>query len=176
MLLLTNSLRMSWNHKDFKAQLLKHRYQARKVSNHVFSVLHVPFLTRSTILLIEFGVVTTAWYLFAYHFMLQNINWKWPRLTPFVDKKKRLSSSDMNWYIENIIWLFRDVIRKEPYYIMFIIYLNMRKSFSVLWTFSLRDQYHFKGYDKGVMISISVTADKYRRNVLLVLYMQISFI
>ena len=88
MLLLTNSLRMSWNHKDFKAQLLKHRYQAKKVSSHVFSVLHVPFLTRSTILLIEFGVVTTAWYLFAYHFMLQNINWKWPRLTPFVDKKK----------------------------------------------------------------------------------------
>ena len=60
------------------------------------------------------------------------------------------------WYIENIIWLFpyhipyqprssrddidrgliRDVIRKEPYHIMFIIYLNMRKSCSVLWIFS----------------------------------------
>ena len=38
------------------------------------------------------------------------------------------------------------------------------------------DQYHFKGYDKGVMISISVIADKYSRNVLSVLYMQISFI
>jgi hypothetical protein len=32
--------------------------------------------------------------------------------------------------------LIRDVIRKEPYHIMFIIYLNMRKSYSVLWTFS----------------------------------------
>jgi hypothetical protein len=60
--------------------------------------------------------------------------------------------------IENIIWLFpyhipyqpesfssrddigrrliQDVIRKEPYHIMFIICLNMRKSCSVLWTFS----------------------------------------
>jgi hypothetical protein len=28
--------------------------------------------------------------------------------------------------------LIRDVIRKEPYHIMFIIYLNMRKSCSVL--------------------------------------------
>ena len=34
----------------------------------------------------------------------------------------------------------------------------------------------FKEYDKGVMISISVTADKYSRNVLSVLYMQIFFI
>jgi hypothetical protein len=33
-----------------------------------------------------------------------------------------------------------------------------------------RDQYHFKGYDKGVMILISVMADKYSRNVLSVLY------
>ena len=32
--------------------------------------------------------------------------------------------------------LIRDVIRKEPYHIMFIIYLNMRKSCSVLWIFS----------------------------------------
>jgi hypothetical protein len=32
--------------------------------------------------------------------------------------------------------LIRDVIRKEPYHIMFIIYLKMRKSYSVLWTFS----------------------------------------
>ena len=32
--------------------------------------------------------------------------------------------------------LIRNVIRKEPYHIMFIIYLNMRKSCSVLWTFS----------------------------------------
>ena len=30
--------------------------------------------------------------------------------------------------------MIRDVIRKEPYHIMFIIYLNMRKSCSVLWT------------------------------------------
>jgi hypothetical protein len=30
----------------------------------------------------------------------------------------------------------------------------------------------FKGYDKWVMISISVTADKYSRNILSVLYMQ----
>jgi hypothetical protein len=36
---------------------------------------------------------------------------------------------------------------------------------------------HFKGYEyKGVMIAISVMADKYSRNVLSVLYMQISFI
>jgi hypothetical protein len=42
-----------------------------------------------------------------------------------------------------------------------------------LWS---RDQYHFKGYDKGVMISISVTEDKYRCNVLSVSYMHISFI
>jgi hypothetical protein len=42
--------------------------------------------------------------------------------------------------------------------------------------FCIMNQYHFKGYDKGVMISISVTADKYSRNGLSVFYMQISFI
>ena len=63
--------------------------------------------------------------------------------------------------------LIRDVIRKEPYHIMF-------KHEKVL--FCIMNQYHFKGYDKGVMISISVTADKYSRNGLSVIYMQISFI
>ena len=62
--------------------------------------------------------------------------------------------------------LIQDVIRKEPYHIMFIIYLNMRVLFCIM----SRDQYHFKGYDKGAMISISVTADIYSRNVLSVLY------
>jgi hypothetical protein len=46
--------------------------------------------------------------------------------------------------------LIRDVMRKEPYHIIFIIYLNMRKFCSVLWTFSLsRDQYHLRGMIKG---------------------------
>ena len=58
--------------------------------------------------------------------------------------------------------LLRDVIRKEPYHIMFIIYLNMRKSCSVLWTFSHVINIILRGMikdDKGVMISISVTAN-----------------
>ena len=70
--------------------------------------------------------------------------------------------------------LIRDVIRKESYHIMFI--LKHEKVFFCIMNLQSRDQYHFKGYDKGVMISISATADKYNRNVLSVLYMQISFI
>jgi hypothetical protein len=81
----------------------------------------------------------------------------------------RASTQDTNIILRA---LARGLIRKEPYHIMFIIYLNMRKSCSALWIVtSTRDQYHFKGYDKGAMISISVTADKYSRNVLSVLYM-----
>ena len=45
--------------------------------------------------------------------------------------------------------LIRDVIRKEPYHIMFIIYLNMRKSCSVLWTFSHVINIILKGMIKG---------------------------
>jgi hypothetical protein len=45
--------------------------------------------------------------------------------------------------------LIRDVIRKEPYHIMFIIYLNMRKSCSVLWTFSHVINIILRGMIKG---------------------------
>jgi hypothetical protein len=45
--------------------------------------------------------------------------------------------------------LIRDVIRKEPYHIMFIIYLNMRKSCSVLWTFSHGINIILRGMIKG---------------------------
>jgi hypothetical protein len=90
--------------------------------------------------------------------------------------------------------LIRNVIRKEPYHIMFIIYLNMRKSCSVLWTFSHVINIILRGMlfstccshtatasrkcrrtaeesrtRYRVMISISVTADKHSRNVLSVL-------
>jgi hypothetical protein len=45
--------------------------------------------------------------------------------------------------------LIRDVIRKEPYHIMFIIYLNMRKYCSVLWTFSHVINIILRGMIKG---------------------------
>jgi hypothetical protein len=45
--------------------------------------------------------------------------------------------------------LIRDVIRKEPYHIMFIIYLKMRKSCSVLWTFSHMINIILRGMIKG---------------------------
>ena len=64
----------------------------------------------------------------------------------------------------------QDVIRKEPYHIMFIIYFKHEKVLFCIMNLYSRDQYHFKGYDKGVMILISVMADKYSRNVLSVLY------
>ena len=43
----------------------------------------------------------------------------------------------------------RDVIRKEPYHIMFIIYLNMSKSCSVLWTFRHVINIILRGMIKG---------------------------
>ena len=45
--------------------------------------------------------------------------------------------------------LIRDVIWKEPYHIMFIICLNMRKSCSVLWTFSQVINIILRGMIKG---------------------------
>ena len=45
--------------------------------------------------------------------------------------------------------LIQDVIRKEPYHIMFIIYLNTRKSCSVLWTFSHVINIILRGMIKG---------------------------
>ena len=45
--------------------------------------------------------------------------------------------------------LIQDVIRKEPYHIMLIIYLNMRKSCSVLWTFSHVINILLRGMIKG---------------------------
>ena len=45
--------------------------------------------------------------------------------------------------------LIRDVIRKEPYHIMFIIYLKMRKSCSVLWNFSHMINIILRGMIKG---------------------------
>jgi hypothetical protein len=57
--------------------------------------------------------------------------------------RKRSIASDIfhvilygSFRISSRINPIRDVIRKEPYHIMLIIYLNMRKSCSVLWTFS----------------------------------------
>jgi hypothetical protein len=51
------------------------------------------------------------------------------------------------WYW--CLGLIRDVIRKEPYHIMFIIYLNMRKFCSVLWTFSHVINIILRGMIKG---------------------------
>ena len=45
--------------------------------------------------------------------------------------------------------LKQDVIRKELYHIMFILYLNMRKSCSVLWTFSHMINIILRGMIKG---------------------------
>ena len=67
-----------------------------------------------------------------------------------------------------------DTERAISYYVYHI--LKHEQVLFCIMNLQARDQYHFKGHDKGVMISISVTADKYSRNVLSVLYMQISFI
>ena len=67
-----------------------------------------------------------------------------------------------------------DTERAISYYVYHI--LKHEKVLFCIMNLQSRDQYHFKGYDKGVMISISVTADKYSRNVLSILYMQISLI
>ena len=45
--------------------------------------------------------------------------------------------------------LIRDMIQKEPYHIMLIIYLNMRNSCSVLWTFSHMINIILRGMIKG---------------------------
>ena len=71
--------------------------------------------------------------------------------------------------------LIRDVIWRDISYYVYHI-LNHEKVLFCIMNLQSPDQYHFMGYDKVVMISISVTADKYSRNVLSVLYMQISFI
>ena len=65
--------------------------------------------------------------------------------TPISSRELLLLLSGWYW----CLGLIRDVIRKEPYHIMFIIYLNMRKSCSVLWTFSYVINIILRGTIKG---------------------------
>ena len=64
-------------------------------------------------------------------YQIENIIWLFPYHIPY-QSETRISSREFSSRDDIGRGLIRDVIRKEPYPIMFIIYLNMRKSCSVL--------------------------------------------